>query len=183
MPAVQKHRSQQSSFLSSARFFRVAFETSLSLRQASGRKLPICSIHGEFRATIQLGQGAQSSEFELTFAEQDHRVSGGAHHRDNNMRADAAVSVLVIAILLMARAFGWLWMDPLAGLIGVIVIANLSFGLLRDTGGILLADTRRAHGSKRSCYNRERRRAVNGPPPLEVGAWPSRRDHFRGDRE
>jgi cation diffusion facilitator family transporter len=52
--------------------------------------------------------------------------------------ADAGVSVLVIAGLLMARAFGWLWMDPLAGLIGALVIANWSFGLLRDTGGILL---------------------------------------------
>jgi cation diffusion facilitator family transporter len=52
--------------------------------------------------------------------------------------ADAAVSVLVIIGLLLARAFGWLWMDPLAGLVGAIVIANWSVGLLRDTGGILL---------------------------------------------
>lgn len=52
--------------------------------------------------------------------------------------ADAAVSVLVIVGLLVARTFGWLWMDPLAGLIGALVIANWSFGLLRDTGGILL---------------------------------------------
>ena len=43
--------------------------------------------------------------------------------RDNNMRAavihvmaDAAVSVLVITGLLLARTFGWLWMDPLAGI-------------------------------------------------------------------
>ncbi|MFX9123688.1 cation transporter, partial [Acinetobacter baumannii] len=73
-----------------------------------------------------------------------HGNRAGAHHRDNNMRAavvhvmaDAAVSVLVIAGLLLARAFGWLWMDPVAGLIGAIVIANWSVGLLRDTGGIL----------------------------------------------
>ena len=67
------------------------------------------------------------------------------HHRDNNMRAavvhvaaDAAVSVLVIIGLLMARAFGWIWMDPLAGLIGALVIASWSIGLVRDTGAILL---------------------------------------------
>ena len=102
----------------------------------------------EFVAKIRLRQGAQSSEFEQVFAEHDHGSSGDAHHRDNNMRAaiihviaDAAVSVLVIAGLLMARAFGWLWMDPLAGLVGAIVIANWSFGLLRDTGGILLDRT------------------------------------------
>lgn len=52
--------------------------------------------------------------------------------------SNAAVSVLVIVGLLLARTFGWLWMDPLAGLIGAFVIANWSFGLLRDTGGILL---------------------------------------------
>ena len=99
----------------------------------------------EFRAVIRLGQGDQLQELEEVFAEHDHGALGGAHHRDNNMRAaiihviaDAAVSVLVIAGLLMARAFGWLWMDPLAGLVGAVIIANWSFGLLRDTGGILL---------------------------------------------
>ena len=29
-------------------------------------------------------------------------------------------------------------MDPLAGIVGALVIANWSYGLLRDTGGILL---------------------------------------------
>jgi len=48
---------------------------------------------------------------------------------------------LVIVGLLLARAFGWLWMDPLAGFIGALVIANWSVGLLRDTGGILLDRT------------------------------------------
>jgi len=96
-----------------------------------------------FLARIRLVQEGQHLERELQFEEHDH--AHGAHHRDNNMRAavihvlaDAGVSVLVIAGLLMARAFGWLWMDPLAGLIGALVIANWSFGLLRDTGGILL---------------------------------------------
>jgi cation diffusion facilitator family transporter len=66
-------------------------------------------------------------------------------HRDNNIRsayvhviADAAVSVLAIVGLLLARGFGWLWMDPVAGIIGAVVIANWSFTLIRDTGSILL---------------------------------------------
>lgn len=74
-----------------------------------------------------------------------HEHGHGALHRDNNMRAavvhvvaDAAVSVLVIAGLLLARAFGWLWMDPLAGLVGAGVIASWAYGLVRDTGTILL---------------------------------------------
>ncbi|MEO8812793.1 MAG: CDF family Co(II)/Ni(II) efflux transporter DmeF [Caulobacteraceae bacterium] len=67
------------------------------------------------------------------------------HERDNNIRAavvhvmaDAAVSALVIAGLVLARLFGWLWMDPLAGLVGAVVIASWSWGLIRDTGAILL---------------------------------------------
>src|SRR5580698_7415567 len=75
----------------------------------------------------------------------DHDRADEKHHRDNNMRAavvhvmaDAAVSVLVIVGLLLARAFGWLWMDPLAGFIGALVIASWSVALIRDTGAILL---------------------------------------------
>ena len=55
-----------------------------------------------------------------------------------HVMADAAVSVMVIVGLLLARQFGWLWMDPLAGFIGALVIASWSIGLLRDTGAILL---------------------------------------------
>jgi cation diffusion facilitator family transporter len=92
-----------------------------------------------FAARVSL---ARAGARDLAFEEHDHNA---AHHRDNNMRAaivhvmaDAAVSVLVITGLLLARAFGWLWMDPLAGLIGATVIANWSVALIRDTGGILL---------------------------------------------
>ncbi len=99
-----------------------------------------------FLARVRLTQAGQAEVREMEFEEHDH--AHGAHHRDNNMRAavvhvmaDAAVSVLVIAGLLLARAFGWLWMDPLAGLIGALVIANWSVGLMRDTGGILLDRT------------------------------------------
>ncbi len=77
-------------------------------------------------------------------AHEHHRDSAAAS-RDNNMRAavihvaaDAVVSVLVILGLLLARALGWLWMDPLAGAVGAVVIASWSFGLMRDTAGVLL---------------------------------------------
>jgi cation diffusion facilitator family transporter len=92
-----------------------------------------------FTAKIKIGGDSYSTVFE------EHDQGHGATGRDNNMRAavihvvaDAAVSVLVIVGLLLARAFGWLWMDPLAGIIGACVIASWSYGLIRDTGAILL---------------------------------------------
>jgi cation diffusion facilitator family transporter len=92
-----------------------------------------------FTATLRIG----ARTYPLVFEEHAH--AHGAAHRDNNMRAavihvmaDAAVSVLVIAGLLLARTFGWLWMDPLAGIVGACVIASWSYGLIRDTGAILL---------------------------------------------
>src|SRR5580704_14831931 len=92
-----------------------------------------------FTATVRIDEQSYPARFE------EHEHAHGSTARDNNMRAavihvmaDAAVSVLVIAGLLLARAFGWLWMDPLAGIIGACVIASWSYGLLRDTGAILL---------------------------------------------
>ncbi|WP_175796643.1 CDF family Co(II)/Ni(II) efflux transporter DmeF [Burkholderia anthina] len=94
----------------------------------------------EFKALVRLN----GREHALAFEEHDHGASAAAA-RDHNIRsayihviADAAVSVLTIVGLLLARAFGWLWMDPLAGIMGALVIANWSYGLMRDTGGILL---------------------------------------------
>jgi len=74
----------------------------------------------------------------------DHEDDRG-HRHDLNMRAayvhviaDAAVSVLAIVGLLAGRELGWVWMDPIMGIMGAIVIANWSWGLLRDAGGTLL---------------------------------------------
>jgi cation diffusion facilitator family transporter len=68
-----------------------------------------------------------------------------AAHRDNNLRAavvhvlaDAGVSLLVIMALVLGRLFGWIWLDPVIGLCGAVVIAAWSYGLIRDTGAILL---------------------------------------------
>jgi cation diffusion facilitator family transporter len=99
----------------------------------------------EFDVRLQL----PGEEHALSFVEHSHadgHVAGPTSaHRDHNIRsayvhvvADAAVSVVTIVGLVLARAFNWLWMDPLAGVIGAIVIANWAHGLVRDTGGVLL---------------------------------------------
>ncbi|MGB6795496.1 MAG: CDF family Co(II)/Ni(II) efflux transporter DmeF [Xanthobacteraceae bacterium] len=94
-----------------------------------------------FTVNISLEHGADRHAVE--FQEHDH--AHGSAHRDNNMRAavihvlaDAAVSVLVIVGLSLGRFLGWTWMDPVAGLCGSVVIAAWSYGLVRDTGAVLL---------------------------------------------
>ena len=94
-----------------------------------------------FVAALRVGAGVA----EAAFLEPDHGHAHDSVHRDNNLRAaivhvmaDAAVSILVIVGLTLARDFGWLWMDPLAGLVGAGVIVSWSIGLIRDAGAVLL---------------------------------------------
>ena len=74
----------------------------------------------------------------------DHRHHGH-HMHDSNIRAayvhvlaDALTSVLAIAALLAGRFFGWVFMDPLMALVGVLVILSWSVGLIRSAGTVLL---------------------------------------------
>ena len=54
------------------------------------------------------------------------------------MLADALTSILAIAALLVGRAYGWTWADPAMGIVGALVIARWSWGLVRDAGGVLI---------------------------------------------
>lgn len=76
--------------------------------------------------------------------EHDHEVASADHH-DHNLRgaylhvlADALTSVLAITALLAGKTLGWVWMDPMMGVVGGAVIARWSYGLLRDTSLVLL---------------------------------------------
>lgn len=67
------------------------------------------------------------------------------HHHDLNLRAaylhvivDAATSVLAIVALLGGMLFGWNWLDPVMGIVGAVLVARWSHGLLRDTSRVLL---------------------------------------------
>ena len=73
----------------------------------------------------------------------DHAHAHG--HDDNNMRAayvhvlaDAATSVLAIAALAAGYYFHLGILDPLAALVGAFVIGSWSYGLIRDSGMVLL---------------------------------------------
>ena len=74
----------------------------------------------------------------------DHGA-GHDHHHDHNLRAaylhvvaDALTSVLAIVALITGKAFGWIWMDPVMGIVGALIISRWSYGLLVDTSKVLL---------------------------------------------
>ncbi len=65
---------------------------------------------------------------------QDHNLRAAYFH----VIADALTSVLAIVALLCGKSFGWVWMDPLMGMVGACIIIKWAHGLLLDTGKILL---------------------------------------------
>lgn len=94
-----------------------------------------------------------------------HGPAGHGHHehghQDHNLRAaylhvvaDALTSVLAIVALLAGRNLGWVWLDPAIGVLGGLVIARWSLGLLRECGDILL------DGSAAETTIEEIRRAI-----------------------
>ncbi|TVV74768.1 CDF family Co(II)/Ni(II) efflux transporter DmeF [Sphingomonas solaris] len=77
-----------------------------------------------------------------------HDHGSGVKSQDNNLRsayvhvlADALTSVLAIAALIAGRTLGWIWLDPVMGIVGAIVIARWSWTLMRDTASVLLDAT------------------------------------------
>ncbi len=74
----------------------------------------------------------------------DH-VDQGHHHQDLNLRsayvhvvADAATSVLAIIALIGGKLWGASWLDPVMGIVGAALVAVWAYGLLRDSGRVLL---------------------------------------------
>ena len=70
---------------------------------------------------------------------------GHHHHHDHNLvsaylhvLADALTSLLAIFALLGAKYFGFIWADPLMGIVGAALVARWSLGLLHTTSTVLL---------------------------------------------
>ena len=67
------------------------------------------------------------------------------HHQDLNHRsaylhlvADAATSVLAIVALVAGKFWAASWLDPVMGIVGAGLVAVWAYGLLRDSGRVLL---------------------------------------------
>lgn len=80
--------------------------------------------------------------------EHAHGHHHGHHHEhghDQNLRAaylhvlaDALTSLLAIAALLAGKYYGAEWLDPLMGIVGGLLVARWSYGLIRDSSRVLL---------------------------------------------
>ena len=74
-----------------------------------------------------------------------HHHHDHGHHHDHNLRsaylhvfADALTSVFAIVALLSGKFFGWAWLDPMMGIVGAVLVAVWSKGLLQTTARVLL---------------------------------------------
>ena len=74
-----------------------------------------------------------------------HHHFDGSHHHDHNLRsaylhvlADALTSLTAIFALLAAKYFGFNWMDPVMGILGSVLVASWSLGLLKSSSKVLL---------------------------------------------
>ncbi len=77
----------------------------------------------------------------------EHNHQGRLHHEhhDLNLRsaylhvvADAATSLLAIVALFGGKLWGASWLDPTMGIVGAGLVSAWAYGLLRDTGRVLL---------------------------------------------
>jgi cation diffusion facilitator family transporter len=128
---------------------QIAYESALRLLH------PVPIAYGEAIAVAVLGLGVNLLSAWLLRGDHDHHGHGHSHdhghshgdhhHADNNLRAayihvlaDAATSLLAITALVVAMVSQWVWADPIVGIVGSIVIASWAYGLVRDSGAVLL---------------------------------------------
>ncbi|MNR76054.1 Cadmium, cobalt and zinc/H(+)-K(+) antiporter [compost metagenome] len=74
-----------------------------------------------------------------------HHHGHDDHHHDLNLRsaymhvvADAATSLLAIVALFGGKLWGAAWLDPAMGLVGAVLVSVWAYGLIRDSGRVLL---------------------------------------------
>lgn len=94
----------------------------------------------------------------------EHEDGDIRYHHDHNLRAaylhvlaDALTSVFAIVALVAGKYFGWVWLDPMMGLVGAAVITRWSYGLVHDTSNILLdgAVDEKIHAEIRQTIERD----------------------------
>lgn len=81
----------------------------------------------------------------IILGHEHHHDDHEHHHHDHNLRsaylhvlADALTSLLAIVALLAAKYYGLIWMDPLMGIVGAILVTRWSLGLIKASSDVLL---------------------------------------------
>jgi cation diffusion facilitator family transporter len=96
---------------------------------------------------LVLGDGREHHEHAGEGADHHYNHAQASDHRhdDYNLRsaylhvlADALTSLLAIVALLAAKLLGLMWMDPLMGIVGAVLVSRWSVSLLRTTSAVLL---------------------------------------------
>jgi cation diffusion facilitator family transporter len=124
---------------------QIAYESAVRLVHP----VPIAYGEAVLVAALGLGVNLVSAWLLRDTHDHDHHGHGDSHghhhHRDNNLRAayvhvlaDAATSILAILALVAAMVAQWVWADPAVGIVGSLVIAGWAYGLIRDSGAVLL---------------------------------------------
>jgi cation diffusion facilitator family transporter len=101
----------------------------------------------------------------------EHARGGHDHNLDSaylHVLADALTSLLAIVALLAAKYFGLAWMDPFMGLVGAVLVARWSLGLLKTTTAVLLdrSATEEARRAVKEAIER-----VDGNRVVDLHLW------------
>lgn len=98
-------------------------------------------------SVVILGHPGEPDQGEPPDEGHDHGHSHAHDHHahDHNLRsaylhvlADALTSVLAILALLAGKFYGLAWLDPAMGVVGALLVARWSIGLVRVTSRVLL---------------------------------------------
>lgn len=130
------------------------FAVGIAVESAARLLNPIAVDFADATLVAVLGLAVNLISAVLLFDGHHHHDHGDGHHhhhKDNNLRAaylhvlaDALTSVMAIVALLAGRHLGWIWLDPVIGIVGAFVIARWSLSLMKETAGVLL-DTTDSH--------------------------------------
>jgi cation diffusion facilitator family transporter len=137
-------------------------------------------ILGHQHSRAEGAQGHDRHDRDHAPHDHDHHHDDGHaadHHHDHDhnlvsaylhVLADALTSLLAIFALLAAKYWGFLWMDPAMGIVGAILVARWSMGLLRSTSDVLL--DRSAPASVRAAI-RDSIEAVDDNRVVDLHVW------------
>lgn len=112
-----------------------------------------------------------------------HHEHGHAHehHHDHNLTAaymhvlaDALTSLLAIAALIVGKYLGWVWLDPIMGIVGALVITKWAIGLMKQTSPILLD----AHIGRDYEQKILTRLAQSGADVMDIHMWKVSSSHY-----